>query len=391
MSLVHRRNRAANYAVIIAIVLTVLLSFAALAVDISYMRLAALQAQNAADAGAHAALVAYRRTSDEDEARDVAMEVLSQNVIVGTSVTIDENADITFGGWDYELGEFDANAAFTNAVKVDVARDSSMDDGPINLLVAPIIGYDTTDVAASATGAVRSRDVMLVLDTTRSFKDEIADAKSALLAFLDYMYNEGETAPMDRIGLATFVGSGELHTELTYIDSNYSDIYDTWDDEVDYCEDLVWDMHYAAEMPDCCAPTTCTVWPPPYWWTAGTNQSGGLEVASEHLIDNGNPYALKTIVLISDGQPCCWAPGVIPSCDATRTNAGYIEADYAYANDISIFSVSFNYPHNATQSAYMDDLTRGYGAFYETPDQEELPGILAAIAAEIPIALVEVD
>lgn len=389
----HRQNhRAANYAVVIAIVLTVLLSFAALAVDISYMRLASLQAQNAADAGAHAALVAYRRTSDEDEAREVAMEVLSQNVIVGKTVTIDESTDITFGGWDYDLSEFDSNSAFTNAVKVDVARNSDADDGPINLLVAPIIGYETTDVAASATGAVRSRDVMLVLDTTRSFKDEIEDAKSALLAFLDYMYNDGETAPMDRIGLATFVGAGEIHTELTYVDDNYDDLYDTWEDEVDYCEDLVWDMHHAPEMQDCCGPTTCVYWPSvPYWWTAGTNQSGGLEVASEHLIDNGNPYALKTIVLISDGQPCCWGPGVWPACDTDRTNAGYIEADYAYANDISIFSVSFNYPYNATQSAYMEDLIRGYGSFYETPDQDELPDILQAIAAEIPVALVEVD
>ena len=385
-----RAGRAGNYAVVIAIVLTVLLSFAALAVDVSYMRLAALQAQNAADAGAHAALVAYRRTGDEDEARDVALEVLSQNVIVGTTVSVDSQTDIVFGGWDYETSTFDDSAAFTNAVQVQVRRNSDADDGPINLLVAPIIGFDTTDVQASATGAVRSRDVLLVLDITRSFKDEIGDAKAALLIFLDSMYNDGDTAPMDRIGLATFVGSGAMHTDLTYVDTNYDTLYDTWNDEVDYCEDLVWDMHNAPEMQDCCEPTTCQNWPSvPQWWTAGTNQSGGLDVASNHLIANGNPYALQTIVLISDGQPCCWAPGIWASCDANRTNAGIVEADFAYANDISIFSVSFNYPHNATQSAYMEALIRGYGSFYETPDQEDLPGILEAIAEEIPVALVD--
>ena len=385
-----RMRRAGNYAVVIAIVLTVLLSFAALAVDISYMRLAALQAQNAADAGAHAALVAYRRTGDEEEARDVALEVMSQNVIVGTAVSVDAQTDIVFGGWDYDDSSFDSNAAYTNAVQVLVMRDEDSDDGPINLLVAPIIGFDTTNVQASATGAVRSRDVLLVLDTTRSFKDEIGDAKAALLAFLDYMYNEGDTAPKDRIGLATFVGSGAMHTDLTYVDTYYDTLYDTWNDEVDYCEDLIWDNHNAPEMQDCCEPTTCRWWPSvPQWWTAGTNQSGGLEVASDHLIQNGNPYALQTIVLISDGEPCCWSPGAWPSCDANRTAAGIVEADYAYANNISIFSVSFNYPYNATQSAYMEALIRGYGSFYETPDQEELPGILQAIAAEIPVALVQ--
>jgi len=383
--------RSGNYAVVVAIVLTVLLSFTALAVDISYMRLAALQAQNAADAGAHAALVAFRRTTDEDEARNVALEVMSQNVITGTAVSVDSTADIVFGGWDYDTSTFDEGAAFTNAVKVEVRRDSDSDDGPINLLVAPLIGYHTTDVQASATGAVRSRDVMLILDITRSFREEIDDAKAALLAFLSYMYNDGETAPMDRIGLATFVGSGAVHTDLTYVADGYGDLYTSWSDEVDYCEDLVWDMHSAPEMQDCCEPTTCINWPSvPYWWTSGTNQSAGLEVASEHLIDAGNPYALKTIVLISDGQPCCWCPGCYSTaCDTDRANAGLVEADYAYANDISVFSVSFNYPYNATQSAYMQALIRGYGTFYETPDQEELPGILESIASEIPVALVE--
>ena len=61
--------RRGSYAILVALLLIVLLGFAALAIDLSYLRLARMQAQNAADAGAHAALMELRKTRDEEVAR----------------------------------------------------------------------------------------------------------------------------------------------------------------------------------------------------------------------------------------------------------------------------------------------------------------------------------
>lgn len=50
-----RSKRAGNYTVLMLLLLGVLLGFSALAVDVSLMRLAKTQAQDVADAAAHAA------------------------------------------------------------------------------------------------------------------------------------------------------------------------------------------------------------------------------------------------------------------------------------------------------------------------------------------------
>ena len=378
-------SKRGNFSVVVALVFTILLTFAALAIDISYVRIAQLQAQNAADAGAHAGLVALRASGDEDEARDVAASVISQNLIAGKTVTIDENTDIVFGGWDFDERTFDSQAAFTNSLKVNVNRNQQVSDGAVDLIIAPLLGWDVANVGGQATGALRYRDTMLVLDITRSFREEIGDAVNAVNTFLDYTYNNGH--PGDRMGLVTFVGAAETWTDLQHVAPNYSSMSSAWQ-TLDYCWDPIWDQNDNTQMQHCCDPAVCP-WPWTNWWLGGTNQGSGLELAVDELLEDSDQYALKTIVIISDGQPCCWSPGIIPSCDTARSAYGVSMADYAADNDISVFSVSFNDPYNATQSAYMDSLIRGYGTFYETPNESELPEILESIAEAIPVALVE--
>ena len=81
-----------------------------------------------------------------------------------------------------------------------------------------------------------------------------------------------------------------------------------------------------------------------------------------------------------------------PKPDVSTVDAfkrALLAANEAEDNNISIFSVSYNSPFNATQSAYMEALVRGYGAFYETIDSADLPGIMYDIATNVPVALVE--
>ncbi len=103
----QRRSRSGNYAILTALVLVALLGFAALAIDLSYIRLTRLQAQNAADAGAHAALLELRQTQDQDAARARADQIVSLNVVAGEPAAIEPGVDVVFGGWDFDTKSFD--------------------------------------------------------------------------------------------------------------------------------------------------------------------------------------------------------------------------------------------------------------------------------------------
>ena len=86
-----RHHRRGSYAIMVALLMIVLLGFAALAIDLSYLRLARLQAQNAADAGAHAALTEFRVTRDEDAARARAVQIVNLNRVAGDPAVTQNN------------------------------------------------------------------------------------------------------------------------------------------------------------------------------------------------------------------------------------------------------------------------------------------------------------
>ncbi len=130
--------------------------------------------------------------------------------------------------------------------------------------------------------------------------------------------------------------------------------------------------------------------PSTYWYDSGTNQGSGLEAALDVLTDPSatSEHSLKTIILVSDGKPQC-VPDTDTACNTAVELEGRDAADFAASENVSIYSVSYNETYDAVQSAYMEELVRGYGKFYETPDASELPAILEEIARSIPIALVQ--
>jgi hypothetical protein len=387
-----RQSRRGSYAIMVALLLIVMLGFAALAIDLSYLRLARLQAQNAADAGAHAALTELRMSRDQDAARSRAAQIVNLNHIAGDLAVLDPGTDVVFGGWDFPSHSFDPEADFVNAVEVTVRRESDSPGGAIPLMLAQIFGATEADARSngSSVGALRSREIFIVQDVTGSFRDEIDQGRIADLTLLDFI--DGFGLPGDRIGMVTFVGAAEMWTELQRVEPNYSAIRSQWE-SLDWCNRNYWPFtspsmseyfHDAPQMVSCNEGTLGD------WYAdSGTSQGSGLQLAIDALIDEDTTEStsLKTIVLVSDGKPQCVPEGT--SCDDEMAALGLAQADRAAEENISIFSVSFNDSYNADQSAYLESLTRGYGTFYETPDAEALPGILAEIAASIPISIVQ--
>lgn len=389
----QRASRRGNYAILVGVSFSVLLGFAAIAIDSAFVNLAFVQAQAAADAGAHAAIVKLRRSGDVDEARVTAEDFINANNLMGNAAKVDPAEDIIFGGWDYGSRTFDEGAAYVNAVRVNVRKTDDSPNGAMQTLMMKLFGVQFSEARATApsTAALRFREIMIVQDVTGSFAGEIGQGRNADLTFLETIAERNN--PGDQIGMVTFVGAAELWTPLSYVDTEFNTIRDQWE-TLDWCDRSYapWNSyappiyHPAPQMIGCNAGQTN---PSTSHYDSGTNQGAGINKALDTLLTGvgASANALKVIVLVSDGKPQC-----IPStalCDNAVAAEGRLAADDAEDNNVSIFSVSFNDTYDANQSAYMEDLVRGYGRFYETPDPNDLGAILEEIARAIPVALVE--
>jgi hypothetical protein len=462
------RLRRGNYTIIAAAGLPVILGFTAMAVDGMRVQLAKAQLSQAADGIAHAALISMRDRDSAHEIRVKARKYGKTNDIFGNDVNIKSWKHMKFGFWDFETNTWTEKSAMQNAVRVTLNRDNDNRDGPLQMMLTPMMGLNYMDLQSenASIAAMRTRDTVVVVDTTGSFVNEMPDAKKAALTLLTTMRER--YIPGDRVGMATFVGDGQLFTPLKDGYTEYASIYASWSGtgypvKAGYsctptfsgapqyeCDGMEWGLrlgyyvsyypyprlvygwyskreyinnfamnrgltwcsmrgdssyagghvflsaaysfymdklHWAPEMLNCGA------------GGGGTNQGAGIDVAIDELLVNGTVASVKSIVLISDGQPIdgnvtLWRNhfGGPSMGGHTAESFGHHQANEADSRDYSIFSVSFNdstgYAKDK-QSAYLASLTTGFGEFYETPDSTELPLILQRIAENIPIVIVQ--
>jgi Putative Flp pilus-assembly TadE/G-like/von Willebrand factor type A domain len=380
-----------------ALCLVVLMGMAAMGFDLSYARLARLQLQNATDAASHAALVRLRVTGDTAAARAMAISVASQNVVHGHTLTL-TSSDITFGGWDFAQKLFIAGAFPANAVQIVGSRSSLRGaDGAIGTTFGRVLGVNRININHSGTAAYRIRSVVVAQDITGSFAGSIDSAADADVAMLDQMHTYNVSS--DRIGMQLFTGDGTAWTALTNLKTGYSAVRVQWFGDgkqaadttktsgITVCNKLDVDSHATAPMNHAWVPHCSS-------GGDGTNQGAAIQRATDQLLAQAQAYETRVIVLITDGKPaCCTVSGSSTtcsetnSCATTRAANGVTQANYAAANGISIYTVS--YGADAQQHAYNASLARGIGTAYNTPDETQLVSILREIAGTIPIALVQ--
>lgn len=151
-------------AILFALVLPVLLGFAALAVDLARLHLTKAELQNAADA---AALAGARSLSDAGglpynwtAAEASALSVARRNIANTAQI---QDAFIETGYWNLQtpsLGLRDTSESGVPltgdlaAVRATIAISSTDNSGPLNLFFAPILGIDESDVQATATAVL---------------------------------------------------------------------------------------------------------------------------------------------------------------------------------------------------------------------------------------------
>jgi Flp pilus assembly protein TadG len=155
-------------AILVALVIVVLISITALAVDIGYVMATKNEVQNISDAAALAATRQlghiYEGMSYEEQQSyvcdpatiiPVAKEVALKNKAAGKNIVVND-ADIIIGQWNAETKILTPTFDQPDAVKVISRRDGSA-NGPITTFFARIFGVNTVDVSADATAALTAQ------------------------------------------------------------------------------------------------------------------------------------------------------------------------------------------------------------------------------------------
>jgi hypothetical protein len=154
--------------------MTLLIGFAALAIDLGQLYVVRAELQRAADAAALAGASAY--FSEAALAGDIPeltymIETRSQEASLANRTyraqTILDSADVVMGSYDFDHpeGDLDTSGALRfNAVQVTTRRTSESANGPIRLLFGGLLGVDERGVVATATAVADDRFAGLRLD-----------------------------------------------------------------------------------------------------------------------------------------------------------------------------------------------------------------------------------
>jgi hypothetical protein len=167
---------------LVGLCLTVILGFAALAIDLGQQTAMRTQLEATADA---AALAAAAQLPDESKARKKALEYAEQNMPPAAHGHVLDEEDIVFGTWYAETRQFVVDGPVANAVQVTVRR-SEQNGNPAPTFFMHIFGYDHADLSAlslagnvlfsnsgdDGTGELSEADQEKLLEMQEALKEE---------------------------------------------------------------------------------------------------------------------------------------------------------------------------------------------------------------------------
>jgi Flp pilus assembly protein TadG len=171
-------RRRGAVAVQVAVLMAVLIGFAALAFDVGAIHNTRADLQRAADAAALAAAARLADYSDGDPipaARALANEYVGRNPALGRDLVL-APTDVTFGRAVYDSDtntyQFNPTEYLPDSARVRVRMTSDSPNGAMPLYFARIFGKSTTDVWAEAIAMMVPRDIAIVADLSGSHSDD---------------------------------------------------------------------------------------------------------------------------------------------------------------------------------------------------------------------------
>ena len=397
------KRRRGSYAILFGVMIVTILGFGALAVDVSWVRLAQSQAQDVADAASQAALVQLKRTGSGADAQFAAQEVVARNTVAGEPAQL---VEFELGTWDD--GNFVVSGTERNAVRVVVGRRMDM-------LLAPLFGWFQSDVGAEAVSAARTLHVILVMDITNSWcQQDFSGAREAAVRFFDVI--SGAHGPNDKIGMAVFTGRfGIEHTPMRLVSEAAVD--GTRDDWAELrtaskagTAKPSWQWGSCGSDNGCNVASTNNFSSPlngcyPNMWREykdenGTDHAVGMEMARQMFLANPDPTAYRAMIVLTDGNPAGVGAHTqrgsyqetrwdyIKSSKARTTSEVIADSQDLAAElhedlEIDIWAVSF-----VADASWMEDVAQGAGYYVRTTDPDALVPIFEDIAESLPLAIV---
>ncbi len=439
----RRARRRGSVLIIVALSIVVLLTFAAMAIDFSYLMMARQRAQNAVDASSHAAMVAYTRTEGDDSyVLDVALGMMERHGY--------DDAVVELGAYDFDNRAFVAGGTRRNAVRV-MLESASILQG--DLFLAPRLDLPLGDRGGDieSVAAIQPREIYFVLDQSCSMSDG-AKIASMTLGVLEALDTVVETDPngQDEVALVGFGDTSVLHTPLTNVADEQSTLHDEWSEGLCLCsldpyviyydqfygdgsgadpeafdpvhrtmsddEGLLHPLasgeaHYGtdgnAELNFRCCEPHCRAdleaqrpayGSPDFWTWLATYSHGngvlwGLEAARDELERNGRGGAHRMLIVLGDGLDFCPAPpnnlGMPEPC---ASGGSLLDAttDYAAAlgEELNVHLYPVYYGNNAVARDYYDGLKQGQGALFNPTTPAELEALFAEIVWRSQVVLV---
>lgn len=229
------RLRRGNYAVLFVLTFTVMLSYLAFSIDGGRMKVAAIQAENAAEAAALAAVATIRdgggQTAAELRAQSVADAIFVNRLARdGDSGGNEFSIEIDWGTWDWTEPLTQVGSRWQPSVQRQaVTVNATITGGGVTSIFGPAIAlvndrgnqqgslygqpndkrdYSKFQITVGARAALRHRDIVLAVDASRYTNLlDVADIQDGLVEFMQEL--EENAVPGDRISLVAY--AGEAH------------------------------------------------------------------------------------------------------------------------------------------------------------------------------------
>ncbi len=437
-----RRAQRGATVLIVALMLTTLLTFVSMAVDFTYLIMQRQRAQNAADAAAHAGMIVFtREAGDVDRVEATARAMLDRNGF--------PDGEVEIGAYDFDTYSYSAAGRRENAVSVTIPEEDVLQS---ELFLAPRLGLGLRSRGGDlrAVSAIQPRELLFVLDQSCSMSSgaKIASAKEGALLALTAL-RDTDPNGQDQVGFVGFGDSATLHTPLTNLHASYGALQAEWDREICLCtldpyvkyfaagagqnQDTVqaWDLNswtainaHESEHPlasgdshyakwgaatltyKCCEPhcdaaleaanprttdANFMAWLNTYGH--GNGVLWGLQVAAQEFDDNGLGGAHRMIIVLGDGADFC--PGGASNARMgapCNTGGDLIAATQAYAQQMWEDQHVHIYPvYYGTSGATMDyyrSLATGQGEMFNPRTPAELEAVFAEIVYRSQIVLV---
>lgn len=366
--------------VLVAVIMPVFVLMAAFAIDVAWMQLVRTELRTATDAASRAGAKTLSIEQSVPLARAAALDAATRNLVAGTPMEI-TGTDVEFG--KSEQANEDSRFAFAkdatplNAVRVDAKCADGSPKGPVNLFFGSMMGVNNFSPRYAATSTMLDRDICLVIDRSGSMGLDLftlgdrngqncgpltTDTRffalaTAVAAFIDEL---DLTLSREQLSLASYSSRRRIDCDRRRrgpeIDFQVADIR----------QELSQDYTgVTAAMADFLA-----------------NGIGGSTAIGEGLIKgieaiegpNSRPFALKTIVLMTDGIHNTGVEPIVPA----RTAA---------AKNITVHTVTFSAGADRTRMRAVARETGGQHFHADTA--EDLREVFREIARTLPVLLTE--